>query len=192
MLSNNDNVQLLCECLDNLRRYDIHLCHDPINLQMIKEWMPDLVISYNYQYIIKEDVIDYMGDRIINMHISFLPWNKGSSPNIWSFIDDTPKGVTIHRLEKGLDRGKIIVQKEVHFDEDVETLATTYEKLNREIVNLFMENWEMIFEGKYSLTEQEGKGSYHRKSDMEKRLNGKHIDYNMTITEFKKFIADAE
>ena len=27
----------------------------------------------------------------INMHISYLPWNRGFSPNIWSFIDNTPK-----------------------------------------------------------------------------------------------------
>ncbi len=27
---------------------------------------------------------------IINLHISYLPWNKGAYPNVWSFIDETP------------------------------------------------------------------------------------------------------
>ncbi len=189
VLSNNDNVQYLCDRLKHLGRYHIQLYHNQVTLPVIKEIMPDFVISYNYQYIIREDVIDYMGDRIINLHISFLPWNKGSDPNIWSFLDDTPKGVTIHRLERGLDRGKIIVQKEVSFDENVETLATSYERLNREIVNLLVENWDMIFEGNYSPVEQTEKGSYHRKAELMKRLNGRTLDYNMTIAEFKRFIA---
>lgn len=192
VLSNNDNVQYLCDRLKHLGEYHIQLCHNQVTLPVIKEIMPDFVISYNYQYIIREDVIDYMGDRIINLHISFLPWNKGSDPNIWSFLDDTPKGVTIHRLERGLDGGKIIVQKEVSFDENVETLATSYERLNREIVNLLVENWDMIFEGNYSAVEQMEKGSYHRRADLIKRLNGKTIDYSMTIAEFKKFITEQE
>lgn len=165
--------------------YCVKLIHEPIDLELIDRYSPDLVISYNYQYIIKEDVINAMGGQIINMHISFLPWNRGASPNVWSFIDDTPKGVTIHRLEKGLDTGKIIVQRELFFDENVETLSTTYQKLNAEIVNLFMENWENIRTGNFSLMEQEGKGSYHRTADLERVLNGRRIDYDMTIAEFK-------
>lgn len=168
LLSNNDNVQTLYDWLTHRAGYSVRLYHNPVTLEMVTEYLPDLVISYNYRYIINEDVIDFMGDRIINMHISMLPWNRGASPNIWSFIDNTPKGVTIHRLEKELDAGKIIFQKRVVFDEDTETLASTYQKLNSEIVNLFVDNWKKIESGDFILTEQKGKGSYHRVSDLEK------------------------
>lgn len=191
LLSNNDNVTILYDWLVE-KGNDVTLYLDPITVEVVDRLNPELVISYNYQHIVREDVINRVGDRIINMHTSFLPWNKGASPNIWSFIDDTPKGVTIHRLEKGLDTGKIIIQKELVFDEDKETLSSTYVKLNEEIVKLLMEHWEMIASGAYELKAQEGKGSYHRTSDLKAILKGRHIDYSMTIHEFKKFIASCE
>lgn len=190
LLSNNDNVQTLYDWLKQQAGYSVKLYHNPVTLKMVTEYLPDLVISYNYQYIINEDVINFMGDEIINMHISMLPWNRGASPNIWSFIDDTPKGVTIHRLEKKLDAGKIIFQKRVAFDEDTETLSSTYQKLNSEIIKLLIENWKRLEAGDFYLTEQKGKGSYHRVSDLEKLLNGTEIDYNMKITDFKKYISE--
>lgn len=187
LLSNNSNSKALYEWLLE-KGYEVSLFHDPITLDVIDEFKPELVISYNYRYIVKEDVINRLGDRIINMHTSYLPWNKGSSPNIWSFIDDTPKGVTIHRLEKGLDKGGIIVQKECRFDEDTETLSSTYKKLNDEAVQLLKDNWERIESGEYELKTPEGAGSYHRASDLEALLGGRQIDYSMTVSEFKNFL----
>ena len=64
------------------------------------------------------------------MHISLLPWNRGYHPNIWSFLEDTPKGVTIHYINEGIDTGDIIVQKEIVIDEDKETLKSSYEILH--------------------------------------------------------------
>ncbi len=108
LLSNNDNIKTLYGWLME-KGNDVTLYHDPITVDAINHIKPELIISFNYQHIVKEDVINLLGDKIINMHTSYLPWNKGASPNMWSFIDDTPKGVTIHRLEKGLDTGKIII-----------------------------------------------------------------------------------
>lgn len=187
LLSNNDNANVLAERLGGVD-CDVKLFHDKITVEIVKELDPDMVVSYNYSHIVKEDVIDFLGNKIINMHVSFLPWNKGASPNIWSFIDDTPKGVTIHRLEKGLDTGKIIVQREVEFDEDKDTLSSSYQRLQEEIVDLLMENWNYIKDGNYELKEQVGSGSYHRTADLNKILGNQHIDYNMTIAEFKTFI----
>ncbi len=76
------------------------------------------------------------------------------------------------------------------FDENKETLSSTYTKINEEIEKLLMENWDMISSGNYILKDQNGKGSYHRTSDMEALLKGKHIDYSMTIKEFKEFISN--
>lgn len=187
LLSNNENSKELYDWLVN-EGNDVLFYHDPITVEIIDYFSPDFVISYNYLHIVKEDVINKMDNRIINMHTSYLPWNRGKSPNIWSFIDDTPKGVTIHRLEKGLDTGKIIVQKQCEFDENVETLSSTYNKLNEEIVQLLKDNWHIISKGEYELIEQVGKGSYHRASDLESLLSGKQIDYKMTVAEFKEFI----
>lgn len=186
LLSNNENsMRLYCWLAE--KGFDVKAIQEQITMDVVEKFNPDLVISYNYAHIVKEDVIDHLGDRIINMHISLLPWNRGSSPNIWSFIDDTPKGVTIHRLEKGLDTGKIILQKECQFDEDVETLSSSYEILNNEIVQLLIDNWELIELGNYELFAQKGKGTYHRSSDLREFLGDRQIDYSMTISDFKRY-----
>ncbi|MBR6381138.1 MAG: formyl transferase [Lachnospiraceae bacterium] len=160
---------------------------DRVTPEVIQDLSPDLVVSYNYRHIVKADVIDLLGDRILNLHTSLLPWNRGASPNIWSFLEDTPKGVTIHRLEQGLDTGKILFQKELTFDEETETLSSTYQKLNEAIVDLFLEHWEEIRTGTFSLQDQAGEGSSHRVADLAERLKGQTPDYGMTIREFREW-----
>jgi methionyl-tRNA formyltransferase len=104
----------------------------------------DFVISYGYRYIIQDDVLSFMKGRIINMHISYLPWNRGAYPNLWSFLEDTPKGVTIHYIDEGIDTGDIIAQRELFFEPDRHTLITTYSLLHKEMIALFKETWPLI------------------------------------------------
>ena len=71
----------------------------------------DFLISFGYRYIISEAVLNKFKPNAINLHISYLPWNRGADPNLWSFIEDTPKGVTIHEIDEGIDTGDIIFKK---------------------------------------------------------------------------------
>lgn len=95
-----------------------------------------------------------MQGQIFNLHISLLPYNRGASPNFFSFIENTPKGVTIHQIDEGLDTGPILAQKELFFDESKETFASSYEKLILEIQMLFKENWSSISDKNYQLYAQ--------------------------------------
>ena len=99
---------------------------------------------------------------------SLLPWNRGADPNLWSFLKDTPKGVTIHYVDKGLDTGDIIAQTEVFFDPAVETLASTYQTLSDEIVKLFRKHWPQIMKGEVESKKQPPGGSSHRIKDKKK------------------------
>ncbi|MFN6960931.1 MAG: formyltransferase family protein, partial [Rhodocyclaceae bacterium] len=96
-----------------------------------------------------------------------LPWNRGADPNLWSFIEDTPKGVTIHYLDEGIDTGDIVVQKQATFSEN-DTLRTSYDKLQKEIQQLFRDNWASIRQGKCGRKKQEGKGTFHLLKDRER------------------------
>ena len=81
----------------------------------------------------------------MNLHISLLPWNRGADPNLWSFLKDTPKGITIHYIDSGVDTGDILLQKEFDFNLEEDTLKTTYDFLNKEIIRLFKNNYKKIF-----------------------------------------------
>ena len=123
---------------------EITIFFDKINAEFVKDKKIDFIISDRYEHLIKEDVINLLQNKIINLHPSLLPWSRGYYPNFWSIFDDTPKGVSIHKIDKGIDTGDILVQKEIFF-EDEDTLKTTYHKVRVAIVNLLFDNWIKIF-----------------------------------------------
>ena len=165
------NILLLgnkAHLLENCLKRNGHICH--ITDNKIKDACgADFVISFGYRYIIPANVIEAYGDNMINLHISFLPWNKGADPNLWSFLEYTKKGVTIHKISEKLDGGDILIQKEIVFG-DNETLKTSYDTLIAEITALFNDNAEVLLAGKLTGRPQTEKGSMHRLKDKEKYL----------------------
>ncbi len=129
----------------------------------------DFIISFGYRYIIKDDIITLFPNKIINLHISYLPYNKGADPNIWSYLEDTIKGVTIHYIKKELDTGDIIAQQQVQ-DMENDTLKTSYDRLIENIVLLFSNNAENILNGSIKGKKQQGAGSFHYLIDKEKYM----------------------
>lgn len=142
----------------------------------------DFVISYNYVHMVREDVLSLLPGRIVNLHISYLPWNRGADPNIWSYLDGTPSGVTIHLMEKGLDTGDILVQRKVPVALETETLRSSYEKLHQEIQRLFLAHWDRMKAGALVPVRQQGRGSMHYKKDLDPFRAS--IDYDVPISRF--------
>jgi len=127
------------------------------------------LVSHGYRYIVPGEVLAMFPRRAINCHISLLPWNRGSDPNLWSWIDDTPKGVTIHRMTEGLDKGSILVQKQVFFEAAYHhTLKTSYDYLQEVLAAWFKEYWVEILAGLREDEPQPGKGSYHCSADKDR------------------------
>lgn len=125
----------------------------------------DFIISYGYRHIIKKEIVYKYHRQLINLHISFLPWNKGADPNLWSFLEDTPKGVTIHYIDEDLDTGDIIIQKKIPIYQN-DTLHSTYERLTNTIEHLLMEYWDDIKSNNIQVTPQpQNTGSYHQIKD---------------------------
>ena len=50
----------------------------------------DLVISFGYKFIVKKTYLETLKRPILNLHISYLPFNKGAHPNFWSHFNNTP------------------------------------------------------------------------------------------------------
>lgn len=132
----------------------------------------DLVISYGYRHILKKDIIESSPAPIINLHISYLPWNRGAHPNFWSFFDSTPSGVSIHLIDENIDTGPILYQKYVNFRTEEKTFSQTYNRLMQEIEQLFQENIESIVANTFVAIPQRRMGSYHCLSDLPENFSG--------------------
>lgn len=138
----------------------------------------DWIISYGYRYIINQQIINVSKNPIINLHISYLPYNRGAHPNYWSIKEKTPSGVSIHYLDKGIDTGPILVQERCYF-ENSETLESSYFKLKNRIEELFYKNFEKIIKGEITPIAQTHKGTYHSKYDLPKNISWQTLIKNV-------------
>ena len=124
----------------------------------------DSLVSYGYRHIIRPEVLDLCPGRAINLHISYLPFNRGTDPNLWSFLEDSPKGVTIHQIDQALDTGDILAQEQVVM-EPHDTLSSSYNRLSAAMLNLFRLVWPDIRAGRLVGWKQPDGGSAHYAKD---------------------------
>lgn len=129
----------------------------------------EAIVSFGHRHIVPAGVLDAVDGRALNLHISLLPWNRGADPNLWSWLENTPKGVTVHWMSPELDQGDIAGQRSMTLDAG-STLRETYDVLRDAIVELFAEVWPAVLTGNAPRLAQPAGGSYHRASDKEGHL----------------------
>ena len=136
-----------------------------INIDFLRKNKIDFIVSYGYKFIIKENIINQFRGKLINLHISFLPYNRGSYPNLWSHLEDSPCGVSIHKINEGIDKGEILLQKQIKFDTRKHTFKSSYLILREEIEKLFKINWQLLKKDKIKSISISTKGSYRNKKE---------------------------
>ena len=175
-----------------LKKKEWKIIHSDKPLSKINIKKFKLIICFGYRYIIKEKILKKLKKlkiEIINLHIGYLPYNRGAYPNFWSFIDNTPSGVTIHLINNKIDQGKIIVRKRVRFNLYKErkklTFSNTYKILLNEVEKLFLKNISKIFDNKFNSYFIKNKGTYHNKADLPKILMNWDQNIYQTILLYK-------
>tara|TARA_B100000674_G_C37742696_1_gene869671 strand:+ start:209 stop:751 length:543 start_codon:yes stop_codon:yes gene_type:complete len=138
----------------------------------------DFVISFGYQHIIKK--FSTLARPIINLHISYLPFNRGAHPNFWAHYDRTPSGVSIHEIDEGIDTGPVLFQKKINFNNN-ESLESSYIKLHKEIEKLFIDNIVVIENNEYEKHQMSEIGTFHVKKELPN-----WVKWQMTIEEVHK------
>jgi methionyl-tRNA formyltransferase len=128
---------------------------------------PDIGVSILFDYILKSEIIALHPRGIVNLHPSYLPYNRGQYPNVWSIVEKTPAGATLHFIDAGIDTGDIIARRQVPV-EPVDTGETLYRKLEKACVALFKHTWPIIRSGSLPpvVVENVG-GTYHKTKDIE-------------------------
>jgi methionyl-tRNA formyltransferase len=146
--------------------FDGSQLHKPEVTEAIRKLNPDIGLSVLFDYILKPEFQSTFPQGVVNLHPAYLPYNRGQYPNVWSIIEGTPSGVTLHYIDNRIDTGDIIAQKEVPV-EPVDTGETLYRKLERASVELLQETWPLIKAGKAPRIPQSREaGTYHRTQDV--------------------------
>jgi methionyl-tRNA formyltransferase len=165
---------------------------DVVSPEFIDENKIEYVISYGYRLILRKDFLDKLPGKIINCHISYLPFNRGADPNFWSHIEFTPSGVSCHVIDEGIDTGDLLFRERLWTDETM-TLRETYRALHWEMGRHFKRYWPDIKSGAITPAKQPPGGSVHRSKDKLKYIEpilDKWLD--MKIWELIDYVGDIQ
>lgn len=101
---------------------------DPVD--QLRSWAPDVIVVAAFGQILRQEVLDLPPHGCINVHASLLPRWRGASPIQAAILaGDAETGVTIMRMDKGLDTGPILSQRAIPIASD-DTAASLSDKLS--------------------------------------------------------------
>ena len=146
-------------------------------LQDINVLEPDLIITCAYGQILPLEMLQIPRLGCINVHASLLPKLRGGAPIHHAIMDGFRKtGVTIMYMDKGMDTGDIISQREIPISND-DTAETLHDKLSVLGRDLLLETLPSILNGTNSRTSQdEAEATYGFNITRE----DEHIDFSKT------------
>jgi len=102
---------------------------DPGVLDTLKAWAPEVIVVAAYGQILRQDVLDLPKYGCINVHASLLPRWRGAAPIQAAILaGDTQTGITIMRMDAGLDSGPVLAQAAIPIEAG-DTAGSLSEKL---------------------------------------------------------------
>ncbi|OGP87449.1 MAG: methionyl-tRNA formyltransferase [Deltaproteobacteria bacterium RBG_16_48_10] len=102
---------------------------DEIFQERLRDLHPDLFVVAAYGQILPGSLLEIPRNGAINVHASLLPKYRGAAPIAWAILKgEEVTGVTIMRMDEGMDTGDILLQREILMG-DEETAETLREKL---------------------------------------------------------------
>jgi methionyl-tRNA formyltransferase len=122
---------------------------------------PTHLVAFGYRYKVPAAILRRAwAVPPINLHISYLPWNKGAHPILWSVLDDTPAGVTVHQMDEAFDTGPILVQARLTFRDD-ETFRAAHARAEQTLTALCLAHWDALSTGTRAPQPQTEPGTRH-------------------------------
>jgi methionyl-tRNA formyltransferase len=104
---------------------------DDAFIKALSELKPDLIAVTAYGQILPQRVLDLPGFGCLNVHTSLLPRYRGAAPIQWAILNDDPEtGVTIMKMDAGLDTGPILAQAKTPIRPD-DTGETLHQRLGQ-------------------------------------------------------------
>ncbi len=102
---------------------------EPDFVKQLKDWKPDFIVVAAFGQFLTQEILDIPRYGCINVHASLLPKFRGAAPIQYAIIKgEKETGVTIMRMEKGMDTGAIYSRVSVPIGEEM-TFAQLHDVL---------------------------------------------------------------
>lgn len=120
----------------------------------IREMAPDIIFSFYYRDMLKEEILDLPYHGCLNLHGSLLPKYRGRCPINWVLVNgESETGVSLHYMVKSADAGDIVAQQRVPIADD-DTALTLHRKAAVATGELLRETLPLIRQGEAARTPQ--------------------------------------
>ncbi len=148
---------------------------DPQAMEQLKAWAPDLIVVAAFGQILRPDTLDLPQHGCLNVHASLLPRWRGAAPiNAAILHGDEQTGVTIMKMDPGLDTGPILSMSEIPIAPN-ETARSLSPKLAQLGADLLSETLPAYLRGELTPHPQDDARATY--APMLKRADGE-LDFN--------------
>lgn len=126
------------------------------DIEALRSLQPDYLLVAAYGLILPQRVLDIPTRMPLNVHTSLLPRYRGAAPIQRAVMDgERETGVTIMKMEAGLDTGPVVLQRVAPIGPD-ETAGELHDALAAMGGDLLVEALEGLENGKMTCTPQDG------------------------------------
>lgn len=149
-------------------------------LSILKEKNIDFIVVVAFGQLIKENLLEAYKNKIINLHPSSLPKYRGASPVQYTLLNgDEKTHASAMLIEKGMDSGDILSQKEVEIkkDDDFTSLSEKLSKLGGQTILESILDYDNLIEKR--IKQDDDKATFTKKITKEMG----EIDFNQTKEE---------
>ncbi len=142
----------------------------PEAMEQLRAWAPDLIVVAAFGQILRPDVLNLPSQGCINVHASLLPRWRGAAPIQAAILaGDDETGVTIMRMDEGVDTGGILARRALAIQPD-ETAGLLAERLSQAGAALLMETLPGYLSGELQPQQQDNSAATY--SPMLKKEDG--------------------
>jgi methionyl-tRNA formyltransferase len=132
---------------------------EPDAMAQLRAWNPDLIVVAAFGQLLKKDVLDMPKFGCVNIHASLLPRWRGAAPiNAAILHGDEETGVTIMKMDVGLDTGPMLAKKSIRIARD-DTAGAVFETLSQLGADLLIETLPGYVSGEITPTPQPEEGA---------------------------------
>jgi len=123
-------------------------------LDQLEAWNPDVIVVAAFGQILRDEVLTLPKSGCVNVHASLLPRWRGAAPVQAALLQDEVTGVTIMKMDQGLDTGPIISQKKVAIPESM-TASGLFDQLAQVGADLLIDTLPRYISGELIPIEQD-------------------------------------
>ena len=128
---------------NNLELYSPKELRSPEEIKFIRDMNLDFIVVIAYGLILPEEILNLPKFGCYNLHASILPRWRGAAPIQRSMIEgDEMTGVTIMKMNKGLDTGDIVLQDKlkINISESYTELETRLSLIGADLFEKFFKD----------------------------------------------------